>query len=113
MKCLDDNQVVLLLDGALAEGALAEVEAHLDECVACRRVVGAAAPRWAMAPTYTTRPLGLRARRSRGYYRPLRGAVAARRGWDGKAYRAYDPELDRAVALKLLRTPGKADGRAG
>jgi hypothetical protein len=42
--CLDEDAVLLLLEGKLSAGAHAEVEAHLDGCETCRRLVGAAAP---------------------------------------------------------------------
>jgi len=41
--CLDDDQIILLLQGELSEGSREAVEAHLDSCEACRRLVGAAA----------------------------------------------------------------------
>lgn len=39
MVCLDDTQLVRLLDGALQPAAIAHIEAHLDGCGTCRALV--------------------------------------------------------------------------
>ncbi|MEZ4306740.1 MAG: zf-HC2 domain-containing protein [Polyangiaceae bacterium] len=41
--CLDDERILLLLEGRLTPAARADAESHLDECAACRLLVGAAA----------------------------------------------------------------------
>ncbi len=44
MPCLDEDEILGLLDGELSALARNEVEAHLDTCKACRQLLAAAAP---------------------------------------------------------------------
>jgi hypothetical protein len=108
--CLSESTLVGLLERGLPGEQRAEIEAHLDACASCRRVVvdlTAALTRSSTAaedhPTHPARPS------DHGPALEL-GAIVGRfvvlgligRGGMGTVYTAYDPELDRNIALKLL-----------
>jgi tetratricopeptide (TPR) repeat protein/predicted Ser/Thr protein kinase len=110
MGCLDDATFLAFAAAQLPAEALAVAEAHASTCASCRErlvtsstIAGAgsppAAPARAHAPGTTI-----------GRYTVL-GLVG--RGGMGEVYAAYDPSLDRRVALKLLHAEGVArDDRA-
>ena len=120
MSCPDETTLVAFLEGRLDTAAVAAVDAHLATCGACRDLVAASAqavlaPVSRLAEIGATRgtvssaalpPPGLRARGATvGRYVTL-GLVG--RGGMGDVYAAYDPELDRKIALKLLNDGGAA-----
>lgn len=85
-----------LASGKLGQDAVAQAEAHLDTCDSCREQLAealhAASGGAAAAPPITRGAL-------LGRYVVL-GALGA--GGFGTVYEAFDPELERSVALKLL-----------
>src|SRR5438105_7618010 len=93
---LDDATVLGLVEGRLAPEAIATVDEHLDACASCRDVVAlvAHAPSNRRGDIIGKYVLG-----------DLIGAGAM-----GRVYSAWEPELDRRVALKVLRD--EAGGRA-
>src|SRR5687767_12700642 len=114
MGHLDENKLLDFTQGLLAVQETAEVEAHLDDCPACRSLVAelVKAESIAEAPEHDSitgaelkpvepAPLILHKGTSVGRYVILERLGA---GGMGVVYGAYDPQLDRKVSLKLLRT---------
>jgi hypothetical protein len=110
VTCLSESTIIGLLERGLPGGQRAEIEAHLDACASCRRVVvdltAVLTGSLTAAEDHTTHP----ARPSDHGPALELGAMVGRfvvlgligRGGMGTVYTAYDPELDRNIALKLL-----------
>ena len=99
--CLDEEGIVELLQGTLAPAARETVASHLGSCSACRKVVAEmtlALSGPAQAGADELAPL--RAGATLGRYVVI-GPVGG--GAMGLVYAAFDRELGRKVALKLLR----------
>jgi hypothetical protein len=109
--CLSENVLFEWAAGSLAPDRLIAVEEHLDSCHVCREVLRNMT---SADPTHPERrlvgepvtPLARGTQVGRYLVVDVMG-----RGGTGIVYAAYDPELDRKVALKLLLADrGPADG---
>jgi serine/threonine protein kinase len=105
VACLDENAVVRLLQGRLGAEQAAAARAHLDGCAQCRELLAAAA-RSSLGWSRSDAP---EAATQLSRYRVLEPVGA---GAMGVVYAAYDPKLDRRVALKVLRGSGDAEALA-
>ena len=106
--CPGHNTIAAFVDGGLAADEEADLEQHIDDCAECRRQVSSLVTSPASrsfvfdSPDLPDEelPASLVPGARVGRFVVLR--VIARGGM-GTVARAYDPELDRRVALKLLR----------
>jgi tetratricopeptide (TPR) repeat protein len=94
VTCLDDETVLGLIEGRLAAPALATADEHLDTCERCREVVSQLARATASPAQILARGHTL----GRYVIGDLVGSGAM-----GRVYSAWQPELDRRVAIKVLR----------
>ncbi len=114
--CLEDNAVLELLDGTAKPADIISAEQHLDGCRDCRQLVATLAsramPDSAAAPDDVdedARELAWQATSGAELVRP--GSRIGRytilepigSGASSVVYAAFDPKLDRRIALKLLR----------
>jgi serine/threonine protein kinase len=101
VECLDAETLAAYLDGLLGEEAVGRAERHIDHCRACRTELSAlAATRSFPTGSGAFEILdGLSIGGRLGRYEVSRELG---RGSMGVVMRAYDPELARAVALKIL-----------
>ncbi|WP_426754006.1 tetratricopeptide repeat protein [Myxococcus sp. Y35] len=113
MGCPDENTLLAYCERALGGAEAQAVEAHLDGCSACLALVGEAAR--GDEPTVMAEDLASRPRTGEPSLSEEalgRGAVLGRyvvidrvgAGGMGVVLSAYDPQLDRKVALKLVRS---------
>jgi len=110
MSCLDDDCIASFVDGSLDEETCVEVQTHLDDCAACMELVRALVETYQLSPPTEDAPASLPSFLAAGT-RIGRYVVLHRIGAGGMGvvYLGYDPELDRKIALKLVRGHSDAD----
>ncbi|WP_342381278.1 tetratricopeptide repeat protein [Myxococcus stipitatus] len=108
MDCIETRQLFAFAQGELDAEATHRMEQHLDSCASCRALVAEAARDEDGAPSPSLSPPNAAPPQPPWIER---GALLGRyvvlerigSGGMGVVHAAYDPELDRRVALKLIR----------
>jgi tetratricopeptide (TPR) repeat protein len=101
--CLSENEALGFAHGFLDAEARLRVESHIDVCDGCRRLVSELARDKRSDPGIPDLDRGLFSGQRVGRF--VVGEHVGS-GAMGAVYAAYDPELDRKVALKVLRSDG-------
>lgn len=117
--CLDDNTIVEFIDGLLSPSEIASVESHAARCDSCRRLLA----ELGRSPTEAPHPGNLSSTMPAGGYAHIdlqagqeigRFVILSRigKGGMGVVFSAYDPKLDRKVAIKLLHSRHEDSGQS-
>lgn len=110
-SCLGDATFAAYVDGDLTAAEVSAADAHVDECPVCRTHLSALAtantlrsfvsPSMSVPPTTASAPVVTELVPGSSLGRYLVEAELGRGGM-GVVVRAFDPELERAVAIKLV-----------
>lgn len=105
-SCPAEDDVLAFAQGRLEPPAAARIEAHLDACEECVHAVAEAAAYLSQEAAASTATLPQAASAPRAHDRIRRFVVESVLGAGGAAvvYAARDPQLERRVAVKVLRS---------
>ncbi|MGD0526744.1 MAG: protein kinase [Polyangiaceae bacterium] len=101
--CPPETVLAAFVAGALAHDEVSPVEAHLSSCHDCRRILAVVEKTGAPSAPPTLEAGAAREGTAVGRY-VLRALVGV--GGMGQVFEAYDPELARKVAIKVLNASG-------
>ncbi len=115
MSCPEDNEIIDFLDGQCPSERVSALEAHFDRCEDCRGLVAELARSLHQSGAGASESADWKLRSGGdlvstgdqvGRYIVVNQIGS---GAMGVVYRAYDPQLDRSIALKLVRVLSAGD----
>src|ERR1043166_4895379 len=108
-ECPSENELLeLIVGGAISEERRRQLQDHLDDCPRCLRVIGGGA--LALTQSTGTSRTAAPAAPAAADFVPARTRIGryvveelVGSGAMGAVYAAFDPKLDRRIAIKLVR----------